>query len=59
MMLQAHISKPVEVATRLGFKAFSSVEEALQAARAELGKSDPTITLLKRSPQFIPRVSST
>lgn len=51
--------KDREVATRLGFQAFASVEEALKAAQSELGKSDPSITLLKKPPHFIPRVSLT
>jgi len=51
--------KDTEVATRLGFQAFASVEVALKAAQAELGKNDPSITLLKKSPQCIPKVSLT
>jgi hypothetical protein len=48
--------KDMEVARRLGFEAFATVEEAIQAAEAELGKT-ASITLLQRPPMFIPRVS--
>ena len=48
--------KDWEAAARCGFEAFATVEEAIQAAEAELGKT-ASITLLQRPPQFIPRVS--
>ena len=47
----------VVTATRCGFEAFATVEEAIEAAEAELG-STADITLLQRPPQFIPRVSA-
>ena len=49
--------KDPEVARRCGFEAFRTVEEAVAAAESELGSSS-SITLLKRPPQFIPRVSA-
>ena len=49
--------KDPEVARRCGFEAFKTVEEAVAAAESELGPSS-SITLLKRPPQFIPRVSA-
>ena len=45
------------VARRCNFEAFPTVEDAIEAAEAELG-SDASITLMQRPPQFIPRVSS-
>jgi hypothetical protein len=45
-----------EAAARCGFEAFATVEDAIQAAEAELGRA-ASITLLQRPPQFIPRVS--
>lgn len=45
-----------EAARRCGFQAFATVEEALDAAQAELGR-DASVSLLKRPPAFIPRVS--
>ena len=48
--------KDGEVARRCGFRAFPTVEDAIAAAEAELGGS-PSITLLQRPPQLIPRVS--
>ena len=48
--------KDFDVARRCGFRAFATVEEALDAAQAELG-ADSSISLLKRPPAFIPRVS--
>ena len=45
-----------DAAARCGFEAFATVEEALEAAEAELGR-EASITLLDRPPQFIPRVS--
>lgn len=48
--------KDFDVARRCGFRAFATVEEALDAAQAELG-GDSSISLLKRPPSFIPRVS--
>ncbi len=48
--------KDADVARRLGFEAFATVEEAIQAAEAELGRT-ASITLLQRPPQSIPRVS--
>lgn len=44
------------VARRCNFEAFPTVEDAIEAAEAELG-SDASITLMQRPPQFIPRVS--
>ena len=49
--------KDPEVARRCGFEVFRTVEEAVAAAESELGRSS-SITLLKRPPQFIPRVSA-
>ena len=49
--------RDTEVAKRLGFKAFATVEEAIQAAEAELGRT-ASISLLQRPPTFIPRVTS-
>ena len=46
-----------EAAQRCGFEAFETVEEAIEAARSDLGVS-ASITLLQRPPQFIPRVSA-
>ena len=46
-----------EVAGRLGFEAFATVEEAVASAEAELGGAS-SISLLKRPPQFIPKVSA-
>ena len=48
--------KDPEVARRCGFEAFATVEEAVKAAESELGRA-ASITLLKRPPQFIPRVT--
>ena len=47
-----------DVASRCGFEAFNTVEDAIQAAEAELGRA-ASITLLQRPPHFIPRVSAT
>ena len=49
--------KDVDAAARCGFRAFATVEEAIEAAEAELGKT-AEITLMQRPPQFIPRVST-
>ena len=46
----------LEAAKRCGFEAFATVEQAIQAAEAEMGR-EASITLLQRPPQFIPRVS--
>ncbi len=46
-----------DAAARCGFEAFATVEEAIEAAEAELGKA-AEITLLQRPPHFIPRVSA-
>lgn len=48
--------KDFDAARRCGFEAFTTVEEALEAAESELGK-DASISLLKRPPTFIPRIS--
>ena len=48
--------KDFDVARRCGFEPFETVEDAIEAAEAELG-STAEITLLQRPPQFIPRVS--
>jgi hypothetical protein len=50
--------KDLDAARRCGFEAFETVEDAIQAAEAELGRT-ASITLLQRPPQFIPRVSPT
>ncbi len=47
-----------DAASRCGFEAFNTVEDAIQAAEAELGRT-ASITLLQRPPHFIPRVSAT
>lgn len=44
-------------ARRMGFEAYASVEDALAAAQAELGKT-ASVTLMQRPPHFIPRVSA-
>ena len=44
-------------ARRMGFEAYASVEDALAAAQAELGKA-ASVTLMQRPPHFIPRVSA-
>ncbi|MCH8207150.1 MAG: DUF2088 domain-containing protein [Chloroflexi bacterium] len=49
--------KDRSAARRCGFEAFPTVEDAIEAAEAELG-SDASITLMQRPPQFIPRVSA-
>ena len=46
-----------EAARRCGFRPFTTVEEAIESAQAELGQS-AEITLMQRPPQFIPRVSA-
>jgi hypothetical protein len=51
----AGVSDP-EAANRCGFEAFATVEDAIKAAEAELGRT-ASVTLLQRPPQFIPRVS--
>jgi nickel-dependent lactate racemase len=43
-------------AKRCGFEAFATVEDAIAAAEAELGRT-ASITLLQRPPGFIPRVA--
>ena len=48
--------KDFDAAERCGFRAFATVEEAIEAAQSELGK-DASISLLKRPTTFIPRVS--
>ncbi|MCI0441430.1 MAG: nickel-dependent lactate racemase [Chloroflexi bacterium] len=48
--------KDADVARRLGFEAFATVEDAIAAAEAELGRA-ASITLMQRPPWFIPRVS--
>ena len=45
-----------DAAARCGFEAFATVEEAIEAAEAELGRT-ASISLLQRPPQFIPRVT--
>ena len=49
--------RDLDAAKRCGFEAFETVEDAIDAAQAELG-GVPDITLLQRPPQFIPRVRS-
>ena len=49
--------KDFDAARRCGFRAFATVEEALEAAQSELG-GNASITLLKRPPQCSPRVSA-
>ena len=49
--------KDFDAVRRCGFEPFATVEEALESAEAELGKS-AEITLMQRPPQFIPRVSA-
>ena len=49
--------KDPDAASRCGFDAFATVEDAIEAAEAELGRT-ASITLLRRPPQFIPRVSA-
>ncbi len=49
--------KDFDAARRCGFEAFATVEEAIEAAEFELGRT-ASITLLQRPPQFIPRVSA-
>ena len=48
--------KDFDAAERCGFRAFATVEEAIDAAQVKLGR-DSSISLLKRPPTFIPRVS--
>ena len=50
-------AKDFDAVRRCGFEPFATVEEAIEAAESELGKSSE-ITLLQRPPQFIPRVSA-
>ena len=47
--------KDFDVAARLGFEAFPTVEEAIAAAQSELGV-DASMTVLQRPPHLIPRV---
>ena len=47
--------KDFDVAARLGFEGFPTVEEAIAAAQSELGV-DASITVLQRPPHLIPRV---
>ena len=49
--------KDFDAVRRCGFEPFATVEEALESAEAELGKT-AEITLMQRPPQFIPRVSA-
>ena len=48
--------RDTEAAKRMGFEAYASVEDAVAAAEAELGKT-ASITLMQRPRHFIPRVS--
>ena len=48
--------RDTEAAKRMGFEAYASVEDAVAAAEAELGRT-ASITLMQRPRHFIPRVS--
>ena len=48
--------RDTDAAKRMGFEAFASVEDAIAAAEAELGRT-ASITLMQRPRHFIPRVS--
>lgn len=48
--------RDTEAAKRMGFEAYASVEDAVAAAEAELGRT-ASVTLMQRPRHFIPRVS--
>ena len=48
--------RDADAARRMGFEAYPSVEDAVAAAEAELGRT-ASITLMQRPRHFIPRVS--
>ena len=47
--------KDFDAVKHCGFQAFATVEDALKAATEQLGKN-PSVTMLKRPPTFIPKV---
>jgi hypothetical protein len=49
--------RDLDAAKRCGFEAFATVEDAIQAAESELGRT-ASISLLQRPRQFIPRVTA-